>query len=312
MPSQRTPKSRTTAPRKPKAARPAKEPAPASDEYVLERLAEVRLTSEASRATTQKPIDIEQPAPISVSDVSVVEGYLATEQDVDALKAMIAAVSGLTSNPTPSQVAFFTGRLSDFARIRFEGQDVVRSALGRVTSAAHNHKLANPHISDICEANALDTIDTFLSRVERELLARLGVQDPPGGAPYLSGDNWERVKNYLASLPMNEVETARVVAKQLAHLADQSGAPPLPEAGRLHVKNGPSPSAVLDGISYPISSSVADFFDAAIAANGFPVSLQTFGVRTRDLQKLPKELRDLVSKKRGGGTWIPRDRLWLS
>ena len=78
------------------------------------------------------------------------------------------------------------------------------------------------------------------------------------------------------------------------------------------VTKGPKPTATLDHHVYSISGDVADFLQALIDADGKPVSMTAYNVRTRDIDALHQPLRDLIERDPGKGTWIPRERLWLN
>jgi hypothetical protein len=81
---------------------------------------------------------------------------------------------------------------------------------------------------------------------------------------------------------------------------------------RLRIDNGPQPTAVLDNVSHPIPANVAELLHALIEADGQPASMKKHGVRSRDIDGLPLELRGLIERDTGKGTWIAREKLWLN
>jgi hypothetical protein len=78
------------------------------------------------------------------------------------------------------------------------------------------------------------------------------------------------------------------------------------------VLDAAKPQVILDGVSYNISYPVAEFLQACIDADGTPVSMTKYGVRTRDVKALAEPLRNLIVKKSGSGSCIPRENLRFS
>ena len=89
--------------------------------------------------------------------------------------------------------------------------------------------------------------------------------------------------------------------------------PPKPEPlCRLRIENSADPHIFLDGRGHPVSGNVAELFQAAVDANGSPVSMSKFGVRSRDIDSLHPSLREVIKRETGKGCWVPREKLWLS
>lgn len=72
------------------------------------------------------------------------------------------------------------------------------------------------------------------------------------------------------------------------------------------------PQAIYDGIPYPLTCNCALLLEELRKADGVAISASKFGVRSRDKDCLPKALADLIEAAPGGGTRIPREKLWLS
>jgi len=70
------------------------------------------------------------------------------------------------------------------------------------------------------------------------------------------------------------------------------------------------PQAVLDGEPFEVSHEVAHFLQALVDAKGSSISMIAYGVRSRQIDKLVKPLRDLIERVTGKGCWIPVGKLW--
>ncbi len=72
----------------------------------------------------------------------------------------------------------------------------------------------------------------------------------------------------------------------------------------------------IDGAPYGLIGSaavkdrLADFIVAMIDADGEPVVMTDYGVRTREVERQAPEIINLIDSQPGAGSRIPRNRLW--
>jgi hypothetical protein len=76
---------------------------------------------------------------------------------------------------------------------------------------------------------------------------------------------------------------------------------------RLRIEFGPKHFAFVDGKGYEIrKKQIADFLQALLDAKGGYVTLESHDLRSRDIDGLPHEIRDLIeTKQRVGCRLLP-------
>lgn len=79
---------------------------------------------------------------------------------------------------------------------------------------------------------------------------------------------------------------------------------------RLIISDGEYPQAMVDGKPMAITPKQVDLLRLLLDANGEYIALTEHKFRSRDVEGLPKRIKDFVETQPGAGTRIPHDRLF--